>query len=389
MNFFKALINRFTKIAIIFVIYIVCDVVLFSLLSTDIKSKLYNNRAHRIKSFHYHHDLRPMASFYDVWGYEKYKIFTNNLGFKDKSNRKVEFKNKNILFIGDSFTEGVGIEYKDTYVGIIDRKLKEKNKSIEVLNAGVQSYSTSIYLSKIYHLIERKKLPITDIVVMVSGGDIFDDYFKYLDVNDDYVLNHVDQKNIYLIEIINFVKSNTLTYQLISRITPPKVIPELIKSIFKKEKFKNTYDENEKKLLSLSNKEIDNMRFITNRDYSYLYSAKEFDTWGKNAIDKSLSNLEKIIQITKDKNININILYLYEPVLLLKKPIKKQFDYLITGLKNLEKKEAKVNFIKDIYDDYDNGYEAYKNLFFIKDIHWNKRGNVEVANEILNKINFN
>ena len=389
MNCFKALINRFTKIAIIFVIYIVCDVVLFSLLSTDIKSKLYNNRAHRIKSFYYHHDLRPMASFYDVWGYEKYKIFTNNLGFKDKSNRKVEFKNKNILFIGDSFTEGVGIEYEDTYVGIIDRKLKEKNKNIEVLNAGVQSYSTSIYLSKIYHLIERKKLPITDIVVMVSGGDIFDDYFKYLDVNDDYILDHEDQKNIYLIKIINFIKSNTLTYQLISRITPPKVIPELIKSIFKKENFTNSYDENEKKLLSISNREINNMSFITNKDYAYLYSDTEFDKWGKKAIDKSLTNLEKIIQISKDNNINLNILYLYEPVLLLKKPIKDQLDYLITGLKNLEKENTKVNFIKDIYSSYDNGYEAYKNLFFINDIHWNKRGNAEVAKEILNKIDLN
>ena len=223
MNFFKSLTNRFVKITIIFVVYVVCDVVLFNLISNDFKSKLYNNRAHRIKSFYYHHDLRPMASFYDVWGYEKYKIFTNNLGFKDISNRQVEFKNKNILFIGDSFTEGVGIEYKDTYVGIIDRKLKERNKNIEVLNAGVQSYSTSIYLSKIYHLIERKKLPITDIVVMVSGGDIFDDYFKYLDVDDDFILDHIDQKNIYLIEIINFIKSNTLTYQLISRITPQKL----------------------------------------------------------------------------------------------------------------------------------------------------------------------
>ena len=119
---------------------------------------------------------------------------------------------------------------------------------------------------------------------MVSGGDIFDDYFKYLDVNDDYVLDHVDQKNIYLIEIINFIKSNTLTYQLISRITPPKVIPELIKSIFKKERLINNYDENEKKLLSKSNREIDNMSFMTNRDYAYLYSDTEFDKWGKKAI---------------------------------------------------------------------------------------------------------
>ena len=77
-------------------------------------------------------------------------------------------------------------------------------------------------------------LPITDIVVMVSGGDIFDDYYKYLDLSDDYILNHVDQKNIYFIKVINFIKSNTLTYQLITRITPPKVIPGLIKSIFSK-----------------------------------------------------------------------------------------------------------------------------------------------------------
>ena len=56
-----------------------------------------------------------MASFYDQWGYEKYKIFTNNLGFKDKSNREIEFKKK-ILFIGDSFTEGVGIKYEDTFL---------------------------------------------------------------------------------------------------------------------------------------------------------------------------------------------------------------------------------------------------------------------------------
>ena len=79
---------------------------------------------------------------------------------------------------------------------------------------------------------------------------------------------------------------------------------------------------------------------------------------------------------------------MYEPILLLKKPIKKQFDYLITGLKNLEKKNIKVNFIKDIYSGYDNGYDAYKNLFFINDIHWNKRGNAKVAKEILSKIDF-
>ena len=388
MNFLKIIFNFFNKALIFLFVFLLFDIVFFTIIPSDIKSKLYNNRAHRIKSFYYHHDLRPMASFYDHWGYERYRIFTNNLGFKDSSNREVKFKNKNILFIGDSFTEGVGIRYQDTYVGLIEKNLKKKYNDIEVLNAGVQSYSTSIYLSKIYHLVHRKKLPITDIVVMVSGGDIFDDYYKYLDLSDDYILNHVDQKNIYLIKVINFIKSNTLTYQLINRITPPKVIPGLIKSIFSKKDSIIDYSQKEKNLFSISNNEIDQMKFLDHKDYAYLYSNMEFDKWGKKAIDKSMSNLKQIIKITDEKNINLNIFYLYEPVLLLRKPNQIQFDYLINSFKSLENKNVRVSFIKNIYEEYQNAYEAYKNLFFIKDIHWNKRGNAKVAKEILNKVNF-
>ena len=388
MKFIKLTLKFFKKVLIFLLVFLTFDVVFFSIVPSELKSKLYNNRAHRIKSFYYHHDLRPMASFYDLWGYERYKIYTNNLGFKDSSNREVKFKKKNILFIGDSFTEGVGVKYEDTYVGLIESNLKTKSNDIEVLNAGVQSYSTSIYLSKLYHLLERKKLPITDVVVVISGGDIFDDHYKYLDLNDDFVLNHVDQKNKYIIKIINFFKSNTLTYQLITIITPPKVIPERIKSIFSKKDSDKNYNQKEKNLLSISNDEIDQMEFLNHKDYAYLYSSIEFNKWGKKAIDRSMSNLKEIIKITAKKNINLNIFYLYEPVILLRKPNQIQFDYLINSFKGLEKENVNVNFINNIYKEYKNSYEAYKNLFFIKDIHWNKRGNAKVAKEILNKVNF-
>ena len=56
-------------------------------------------------------------------------------------------------------------------------------------------------------------------------------------------------------------------------------------------------------------------------------------------------------------------------------------------LENLSE-NLKVNFIKDLYNKYNNSYEAYKNLFFINDIHWNKRGNLLVSNEILEKVDF-
>ena len=380
--------NILKKILVLISIYLVFDIVFFYFLPEDLKSSLYNNRAHRIKSFYYHHDLRPMASFYDHWGYEKYKIHTNDLGFKDNSQRKVTFKKRNILFIGDSFTEGVGLIYKDTYVGILESKLKNKYKDIEILNAGVQSYSTSIYLSKIYYLLNTKKLPITDIVIMVSTGDIFDDTFKYLDVDQNYILDHVDHKNKIIISLINFYKANTLIYQFITRITPPKVIPEIIKSFFDKKKNESNYDNREKELMKISNEDISKMNFLDHQDYNYFFSNNEFEKWGKKGINKSIENLRKIAKIAEEKKIKVNILYLFEPTLVLKKPNDQTINYLLTSFKSLENENLKFFVISDFYDEYENKYESYKNLFFINDIHLNKRGNKLVAEEILRKVNF-
>ena len=375
------------KFIIVLSIYLSLDIIFFYFLPIDLKSKLYNNRAHRIKSFYYHHDLRPMASFYDHWGYEKYQIFTNNLGFKDKNNRKINFKDRNLLFIGDSFTEGVGIKYEDTFVGLIESKLKEKNDNIEILNAGVQSYSTSIYLSKIHYLLNIKKLPITDIVVIISGGDIFDDAYKYLDIDENFILNHVDHKNKIVINLINFFKSNTLIYQVISRITPPKVIPGLIKSLFIKKTSLN-YDEKENKLLKISNDEISKMSFLYLQDYNYLFSKDEFDKWGRNAIDKSINNLKELSKIVEKKNINLNIFYLYEPAIILREPDIAVLTYIKDSFKSLETNSVSFFELNDYFKGYKDKYEVYKNLFFINDIHLNKKGNKQVFEEILKKINF-
>ncbi len=380
--------NILKKVLVFISIYLVFDIVFFYLLPEDFKSSLYNNRAHRIKSFYYHHDLRPMSSFYDHWGYEKYKIYTNDLGFKDNSQRKVTFKNRNILFIGDSFTEGVGLIYKDTYVGILESKLKSKYKDIEILNAGVQSYSPSIYLSKIYYLLNIKKIPITDIVIMVSTGDIFDDTFKYLNVDQNYILDHVDHKNKIIINLINFYKSNTLIYQFISRITPPKVIPEIIRSFFNKKKNDSNYENRKKEMMKISNEEISKMYFLDLQDYNYFFSDSEFIKWGKEGINKSIKNLRKIAEITKEKKIKLNILYLFEPTIILKKPNDQTVNYLLKSFKDLENENLKFFVISDFYNEYENKYESYKNLFFINDIHLNKKGNKLVADEILKKIKF-
>ena len=53
------------------------------LLPIDIKTKIYDKRSHKIKSYYYHHDLRPNSHWIENWGWQTSKIYTNNLGFKD------------------------------------------------------------------------------------------------------------------------------------------------------------------------------------------------------------------------------------------------------------------------------------------------------------------
>ncbi len=376
--------NIITKISFIILAYLIFDIVFFSLLPNEIKTKIYNNRAHRIKSFYYHHDFRPNASFVDQWGYNKTIINTNNLGFKDSEIRDVTFKKKNILFIGDSFTEGVGLKFEDSYVGLISEKIKKNNQDIEILNAAVQSYSPAIYLSKIYHLLERESIPITDIIIMVSGGDFHDDYFRYIDVDKNYIVIHEDPTNKYLIKLINFYKSQTLLYQFISRVTPIKKIPILIKSTFFNDQ--QNLDKIEKN--KISNEEILNMNFLKNKDFQYFYDDKIFNEWGKTAILKSINFLKRTIEITSKKNIKVTILYAKEPNLILKKPNQKVLNFILTEFKKLEQNNVNFYYINKYDSKYEDKFEKYKNLFYINDNHWNKKGNKLVSEEIFEKISF-
>ena len=148
------------------------------------------------------------------------------------------------------------------------------------------------------------------------------------------------------------------------------------------------YDKEEAKRLIITNKEIDNLKFLKIKDYSYFFSQKEFDEWGKDGINYSVNNLKKIKEICKINEINLTIFYLYEPILILRSPNEKPIKYLTNKFKELQDDTVNIEFLNEYYKSFDNKYDAYKNLFFIKDIHFNKKGNQYIAEEILNKLNF-
>jgi lysophospholipase L1-like esterase len=198
VNSRNSIFARNPKITIFFVITIsvlILDVVLTNIfLHTEIKN---NDQLPGVKppilgvrNEIYHHDLikngmieaKYTQDYLLSLGIGKAKLFTNSLGFKDKSSRTIPLlpsKNftKRIVFIGDSFTEGIFLEYEDTFVGIIDKELNKK--SIQVLNAGVGSYSPIIYWRKVKYLIEEVGLKFNELAVFIDMSDLCDEKYRY------------------------------------------------------------------------------------------------------------------------------------------------------------------------------------------------------------------
>ena len=118
----------------------------------------------------YHHGFIENGKFE-----AEYNVYTNSLGFKDSEVRYVDRGNKGrrILFMGDSFTEGVMLPWDSTFVGMISNSLK--GNEIEVLNAARASYSPLLYWQKINYFIEKKGLKVTDIIIFLDISDVEDE----------------------------------------------------------------------------------------------------------------------------------------------------------------------------------------------------------------------
>ncbi len=136
----------------------------------------------------FHHTLKPNVHFeYERWGHTTHSVSTNSLGFRDKAVREVPLSSDKyrVLFMGDSFTQGVGVEYEKTFVGLIEEALA--GDRIDVLNGAAVSYSPAIYFKKTEHLLSTVGLRVDQVVVFLDISDIQDEA-RYYDIQDGRVV---------------------------------------------------------------------------------------------------------------------------------------------------------------------------------------------------------
>lgn len=130
--------------------------------------------AHTIR----HHAFTPNCSGQRYWGTAAYEVHTNSLGFRDAQVRDVAISSDRprVLMLGDSFTAGPG-PWAETYVGMVANKMP----GLEVLNAGVDSYSPSNYLNVVRELL-AKGYEFDEVFVFADISDIQDEAAVYADL---------------------------------------------------------------------------------------------------------------------------------------------------------------------------------------------------------------
>jgi hypothetical protein len=143
-------------------------------------------RSPRVYDPVYDHGLAPDFDGYDVWGEARYRLITDNLGFKDGAVREVPLQSNahRILLIGDSFAEAIGQPFENSFAGLLAGAGEARADKIEFLDAGVASYSPVIYYKKIKYLLDRG-LKFDEVVLLSDSSDVEDEATSYFCIDDN------------------------------------------------------------------------------------------------------------------------------------------------------------------------------------------------------------
>jgi hypothetical protein len=103
-----------------------------------------------------------------TWAGKKYNFCTNEIGLKTSCKENLSLKKiYKYAFIGDSFTEGIGVEYDKTFVGLF-------NDNNDTLNLGISGHSPFLYLKRLKFYSE--KISFDNLVLFLDLTDFEDDY---------------------------------------------------------------------------------------------------------------------------------------------------------------------------------------------------------------------
>jgi hypothetical protein len=156
-----------------------------------------------------HHKLAPNTIFKCENKEFSYYQRINNIGLRG---RDVELNptqnNFRILMLGDSFTMGKGVSDDKTFSAILENLLRKNNKSIEVLNGGVDSYAPILSYFQLTR--ELKNLQPDLVVLNFDMSDLVQEtaYRKNAIYNAKGEILRIDGRRVLTLRIKDWINRN-------------------------------------------------------------------------------------------------------------------------------------------------------------------------------------
>ena len=385
VKFFKKIF--FVSISIFFLFIWNSDFIL-PIFFKDIHSTFFPNKIEldwRTDHTFYHHGIKPNKKILLTWGYDqnKYIVCSNWLGFKSACNEKEKNKRYNLAFLGDSFVEGIGLIYEDTFAGMI---AKQKPK-LKTANLGVSSYSSSIYYSKLKYLIDKKKIKFDHIIIAPDLSDIQDEALVYKLCDDGRTIskkynecnkNELSKKIQYKVHtfVNGYLPNSKIFYYKIK-----DVLRNLRDFLKGKPKVKI-----KEKLNTISHNE----NFEDRGGWTYNLESNAYGKLGvKDAIQTTEVNMKKIYNLLNKNNIKLSIV-VYPWPNQLKNDVEDHLHVKMWREFCVKKCEYFIDASAPFYRYMEkNGFNKTKNYFYMKnDVHFNINGNKLISDTILKNINL-
>ena len=382
--------SKFKKIIVFVFIYFFIDLsmtqlFLFNFYYDKLEKRHESDLINRISNKNYKYTFEKKKSFVANYLGTEYTVKTNNLGFRDYKVRDLDKSYNYTIVIGDSYVEGVAIEYKDTMVGHLNKKIKSnKIEKFEFLNAGVASYSSYIYLKKIITIIkENPWLKVVDVIVVLDKSDIMDatNYFDRPESFPEKKVKHKFRSTQFFLKdlkeghIWRFLYKQTTTGAFIKKVGD--IVELKVRNLRDRYKLSKKL---KKGFFEIDRRQVDAVRSINTRtDISGLLHGNLWETRAKKSIDFEISNLVLLKEFLNKKKIDLIVLLFPWPYEIANRiPRENYINYIIPKLE-----QNKINYISS-YKKFLEG-DIYINIsdnYIYNDNHLNKNGYKILSDEI-------
>ncbi len=208
--------KKITFISIYLIFFLIGDI----LFSNFVYKKDLRHNCYRYLENFFHLQKNCYAKEKWVRNVKSYDVYTDGNGFRFSGKKNKDIGNKIAIFFGGSFTYGMGLDYKKTFVGLIENGQKE----FEILNLAVPGYSPTVFNYQLKKLIKNEILPkkiffvldISDVSEEASQWDKKDKYARPIQIKKTKEEDKNTEVNVFF---KNFTKNNFKGSRLIARST--------------------------------------------------------------------------------------------------------------------------------------------------------------------------